>query len=91
MLRIPCPWCGLRDENEFVHGGEAAVLRPEDPGEVDDEAWADYLFYRDNPRGPQRERWLHAYGCRQWFTLNRDTLTHDFGQPESPPESGEVP
>ncbi len=25
---------------------------------------------------PQRERWFHAYGCRRWLTLRRDTVTN---------------
>ena len=38
--------------------------------------WADYLFIRDNPVGVHYERWLHAYGCGQWFNMARNTLTH---------------
>ena len=84
MLRIPCPCCGLRDETEFRYGGEANVRRPAEPGAADDVAWADYLFYRDNLRGPHRERWFHAFGCRQWFELRRDTLSHRWLDPEPP-------
>ena len=76
MLRISCPYCGVRDQVEFRSGGEAAVRRPALPATVSDAQWADYLFYRANPRGPQMERWFHEYGCRQWFLLQRDTLTH---------------
>ena len=43
---------------------------------VSDEAWADYLYYRENPKGEHRERWLHNAGCRQWFNIARDTITH---------------
>ena len=60
MLRIPCPWCGPRDEIEFRYGGQAHVTYPVDPDALSDEEWADYLFMRDNPRGPFRERWFHA-------------------------------
>lgn len=84
MLRIPCPHCGLRDESEFRYGGEATVKRPAEPAAIDDRAWSDYLFYRDNLRGPLRERWYHAWGCRQWFELQRDTLTHEW-LPGDPP------
>ena len=28
MLRIECPFCGLRDEPEFAYGGESQVTRP---------------------------------------------------------------
>lgn len=77
MLRIPCPWCGERDESEFTYGGEATVLRPHDPSAASDAGWADYLFYRDNLKGPHRERWVHTFGCRQWFEIVRDTVTHE--------------
>jgi heterotetrameric sarcosine oxidase delta subunit len=42
-----------------------------------DEAWADYMFNRDNPSGPHAERWRHTFGCSQWFNLLRDTATHE--------------
>lgn len=74
MLVIPCPYCGDRDEPEFIFGGPAHVTRPA-PG-VDDAAWTEYLFARDNPEGVHLERWLHAYGCGQWFNAARDTRTH---------------
>ena len=76
MLRIQCPYCGTRDQDEFRCGGEAAIVRPTDPESSDDGDWARYLFYRTNAKGVQTERWLHAYGCRQWFLLVRDTATH---------------
>jgi heterotetrameric sarcosine oxidase delta subunit len=76
MLTITCPWCGPRDEPEFLNGGEAHLDRPDASGPVGDQAWADYLFFHDNPRGPLRERWVHAYGCRRWFNAVRDTATH---------------
>ena len=75
MLRIPCPWCGVRDETEFRFGGEAHVERP--GLEVSDAAWADYLFNRENPKGLHYERWCHVYGCSQWFNVVRDTVTHE--------------
>jgi len=28
MLRIPCPWCGVRDESEFRYRGDATRNRP---------------------------------------------------------------
>lgn len=75
MLRIPCPWCGVRDETEFRFGGEAHVERPD--LEVSDAEWADYLFNRENPKGLHYERWCHVYGCSQWFNVVRDTVTHE--------------
>jgi heterotetrameric sarcosine oxidase delta subunit len=75
MLLITCPHCGPRDHSEFSYGGDAAVVRP-DPATVSDEAWAAYIYLRDNPKGPHRELWQHTAGCRAWITVARDTLTH---------------
>jgi len=77
MLRIECPFCGVRDQTEFRFGGEANVHRPIDPAQSSDEEWADYLYYRDNLKGPHAERWVHSYGCRRWFRVLRDTATHE--------------
>ncbi|MBC7631185.1 sarcosine oxidase subunit delta [Aeromicrobium sp.] len=77
MMSIPCPFCGPRDETEFGYGGEAGVDYPERPADLDDEAWSDYLFIRDNPRGWFRERWVHRAGCRQWFVVTRHTATNE--------------
>lgn len=76
MLLINCPHCGARPEIEFRCGGESHIQRPGPHGEVTDEAWADYLFYRTNPKAEHLERWLHIYGCRRWFNVARDTATH---------------
>ncbi len=90
MLLIHCPWCGPRDEVEFGHGGEAHRARPADPSLLSDAEWADFLFMRDNPKGPWRERWSHAAGCRRWFNAVRDTATHrmiaTYRMDEDPPE-----
>ncbi|MDX1554632.1 MAG: sarcosine oxidase subunit delta, partial [Xanthomonadales bacterium] len=76
----PCPYCGVRDQDEFRYGGEAPIVRPADPEQATDAEWADYLFYRDNIKGPRLERWLHRHGCRQWFLVRRDTLTHEISE-----------
>jgi heterotetrameric sarcosine oxidase delta subunit len=73
MLLIECPWCGLRNEDEFHYGGAAGVAYPADPAELDDADWARYLFFRPNPKGQFTERWSHSAGCRRWFTAVRDT------------------
>ena len=76
MLLIDCPYCGPRSEIEFRCGGESHVQRPGPHDAASDEQWADYLFYRHNPKGEHRERWLHMAGCGQWFNVARDTVTH---------------
>ena len=84
MLRIKCPWCGVRNEDEFSYGGDATVERPADDASQDD--WYDYVYTRDNPAGRHREYWHHANGCRAWIVLERDTLTHEIFsiEPASP-------
>ena len=77
MLLIPCPWCGDRDETEFSYGGQADVAYPADAAAQSDEEWGRYLFVRRNPRGALRERWVHTHGCRRWFDVTRDTVTHE--------------
>ncbi len=78
MLLVTCPYCGPRPEVEFRCGGEAHIVRPLQPSTVDDETWAEYLFYRTNPRGIHAERWLHSHGCGRWFNALRDTASDKF-------------
>ena len=80
MLLIPCPWCGERDEVEFSYGGQAGIAYPADPAALSDEEWAEWLFVRDNPKGRFAERWVHTQGCRRWFDLVRDTVTHEIAR-----------
>ena len=75
MMLMPCPWCGLRDEPEFVYGGTTYIQRP--PLSATDGEWSEYLYFRDNPKGVHHERWRHAFGCGQWFNVARDSVTHE--------------
>lgn len=76
MLLIPCPHCEMeRPEIEFRYGGEAHIARPLDPASVDDANWADYLYFRSNPRGVHAERWRHTSGCGRFFNCLRDTVS----------------
>ena len=76
-MLIPCPWCGDREDFEFKYGGAADIAYPKDPSTVDDPTWARYVFFRPNPKGHFPERWYHSAGCRRWFSLVRDTVTHE--------------
>ena len=78
MLLIDCPYCGKRPEIEFTHGGQAHISRPERPAELDDQAWADFLYMRSNLKGPFAERWRHTRGCGRFFNALRDTTTDHF-------------
>ncbi|MSP81698.1 MAG: sarcosine oxidase subunit delta family protein [Alphaproteobacteria bacterium] len=92
MHLIACPWCGPRDEVEYAYGGEGHIARPARPEALSDGAYADYLFMRRNPKGVHAERWVHAAGCRRWFNVLRDTVSHrilavyKMGEPR--PEAG---
>jgi sarcosine oxidase, subunit delta len=85
MLLIVCPNCGPRNEVEFKCGGESHILRP--LIDCSDEVWAEYVFFRHNPKGVTFERWCHTYGCARWFNVARDTCSHeihgsyDIGEP----------
>lgn len=87
MLRIACPYCGPRDEVEFHYGGPSHVTRPELT--ATDREWTHYLYFRENPKGPYRERWLHTAGCGRWFNVRRDTLTHEILKVYPMGDSGE--
>jgi sarcosine oxidase subunit delta len=76
MLLIPCPYCEAeRPEIEFRHAGEAHVVRPADPEAADDKAWAEFLYFRANPKGVLAERWRHVSGCGRYFNCLRDTVS----------------
>jgi len=75
MLRIRCPFCGLRDYSEFSYGSDASVVYPNlDAGE---DEWHEAVFMRENVRGLQSETWHHVNGCRMWLIVERNTLTHE--------------
>ena len=76
MLLIRCPYCEMeRPELEFRHAGAAHVARAADPAGLDDQAWAEFLYFRDNPKGLIAERWRHAAGCGRFFNCVRDTVS----------------
>jgi len=52
-------------------------VKAQDLDSIDDAAWARYVFIRPNPKGPMAERWVHTAGCRRWFNVVRDTVTHE--------------
>jgi len=76
-VRISCPYCGPRGNDEFTYLGDAAVRRP-DPASADaGRAFHDYVYLRDNPSGNHRELWYHAGGCHSWLVVTRNTRTHE--------------
>ena len=87
MLRIECPWCGARNEDEFSYGGDATVQRPADDASQDD--WYDYVYTRANPTGKHSEYWQHVNGCRAWIVVERNITTHEIYS--SVPASSNLP
>ena len=75
-MKIPCPYCGERDLGEFHYGGDATKPRP-DHGSKGLKTWGEFEFQFENPKGPHEEYWQHVLGCRQWFTLSRNTATNE--------------
>jgi sarcosine oxidase subunit delta len=73
-MRIACPHCGERGNEEFLYLGAAGLPRPE--AHAPAEAWHDYVYQRDNPAGQHKELWQHLNGCRRWLVVTRDTRTH---------------
>ena len=72
-MRIPCPYCGPRGNEEFaVRGG----VGPRRPDSDDPAAWHDYVYLRENVAGVHREYWQHVHGCRAWLIVTRDTRSH---------------
>ena len=73
-LQIECPNCGRRPLEEFLYG---EILVVPDSLTDADERDLDRGFMHENPEGPTTERWFHAFGCRRWLTLTRDTRTDE--------------
>jgi heterotetrameric sarcosine oxidase delta subunit len=87
MLRIDCPFCGLRDMTEFTYGEDASIVWP-DFASPDHQAHFDALYLRENPRGRHLEKWQHLMGCRSWLLVERDTLTHEIFSVRAAAEAG---
>ena len=90
---MPCPVCGPRDVNEFRFQGEV-TRRPQTRASLRE--LTDYVYFRDNVAGVQREWWYHRLGCARWFIAERDTTTNEVlsasvpsvgaaGRPAAPP------
>lgn len=78
MFLIYCPYCcEHREEEEFHAVGQAHLSRPLDPESLTDQEWADFLYFRKNPRGMHRELWVHAAGCRKYFNVARHTQSYE--------------
>jgi sarcosine oxidase subunit delta len=63
-----CPLNGPRNISEFAYGGEVRDVPSTEAGV---EAWADYLYLKDNKAGIAREWWYHL-PTSYWFIAERD-------------------
>ncbi|HXH96969.1 MAG TPA: sarcosine oxidase subunit delta [Gaiellaceae bacterium] len=86
---LECPNCGPRDVNEFRFQGEV-TRRPRSSPTLAE--LTDYVYFRDNVAGVQREWWYHRHGCELWFVAERDTRTNtvlrtEIPSPAAPPAS----
>ncbi|MCC7352566.1 MAG: sarcosine oxidase subunit delta [Anaerolineae bacterium] len=77
MVLLHCPNCGERNVSEFRFGGEYKARPQNAEAEAADVAWADYLYFKANKLGVQKEWWYHRAGCGLWFLAERHTKTHE--------------
>ena len=90
---LECPHCGLRPVDEYAYFGEV-TRRPErsENGPPPLRELTDYVYFRDNVAGPQREWWQHRMGCGEWFLAERDTRTNEVLSTSLPePSRGDRP
>ena len=78
---LECPHCGPRDVNEFAYAGEV-TSRPKSSPTLRE--LTDYVYFRRNVAGVQREWWHHRHGCEVWFLAERDTRTNRVAKVELP-------
>lgn len=78
---LGCPACGPREVGEFRYQGEV-TRRPAAGASLRE--LAEYVYFRDNVAGVQREWWYHRAGCGLWFLAERDTRTNEVLRTELP-------
>jgi heterotetrameric sarcosine oxidase delta subunit len=75
-MRIRCPFCGERDSGEYTYLG-ANVRRSGASADDEQSRLFEAVYLRENPAGRHQELWYHAFGCRSWLVVTRDTSTHE--------------
>jgi sarcosine oxidase subunit delta len=81
-LLLTCPHCGVRTVDEFHFQGEVTRRPGPDPTL---HQLTDYVYFRRNVAGVQREWWQHRLGCGIWFVAERDTRTNEVLATAVPP------
>ena len=89
-MRLTCPYCGSRGNDEFVYLGTADRVRPSHH-DAPSEQWTEYVYERTNPAGANRELWHHSFGCRSWLIVTRDTRTHEVLKTEPARDASPAP
>jgi methylglutamate dehydrogenase subunit B len=72
---LPCPHCGPRPVDEYAYFGEVTTRPDGEAPTLRD--LTEYVYFRDNVAGVQREWWQHREGCGEWFLAERDTRTNE--------------
>jgi heterotetrameric sarcosine oxidase delta subunit len=88
-MRIQCPFCGERDLSEFGYLGDGHIAPARRALEGTTDEFVNAVYFRDNPLGPHRELWLHAFGCHRVLQVRRDTLTHQILEAAFPDANSE--
>ena len=83
---LSCPHCGPRPVDEFGYRGE---ILTRSGGNATLRELGEYIYFRDNVAGIQREWWSHRNGCEIWFVAERDTRTNEVVRTEVPPTQRE--
>ena len=71
---LSCPFCGPRPVDEYAYFGEVTTRPSGSPTLYE---LTEYVYFRDNVAGVQREWWQHRAGCGEWFLAERDTRTNE--------------
>jgi len=66
-MRLPCPFCGDRDLEEFRF--RQVAPDPSTPSAVAQ------VYARVNCMDQSVEYWQHVQGCRTWLVVRRDPTT----------------
>ena len=75
MLRIECPWCGVRDETEFRYRGDASLPHPESNASLAECCAQTYV--RENRRGWHLRWWRACRRPPEAPSVVRHTDTHE--------------
>ena len=75
-MRIPCPYCGERDAQEFAYLGDAERVRRPSRAARGARTWLDYVYLRDNPAGAASRIVVSRGRLPRLAHRERDTRTH---------------